>query len=73
MHGRVFLVQAVQLLAIGTPVTQIAFDQGFESVSGFVCSFRQSTACHQIDGQSTFLAALIWLEKTITITQTPKQ
>ena len=41
-RNQVKMVHAVQLLAVGKSVTQIAFDLGFESVSGFVCSFRQS-------------------------------
>jgi AraC-like DNA-binding protein len=41
-RNQVKMIHAVQLLANGGSVTQIAFELGFESVSGFVCSFRQN-------------------------------
>ena len=39
-RNQVKMITAVQLLAIGRSVTDIAFDLGFESVSSFICSFR---------------------------------
>ncbi len=40
-RNQVKMVHAVQLLASGKTITQIALDLGFESVSAFVFSFRQ--------------------------------
>ncbi len=39
-RNQVKMFAAIQLLANGRSVTNIAFDLGFESVSAFVCSFR---------------------------------